>query len=73
NVESELTMWDAYDYIASISNSVTKSFLIVFPSLADKILLIVNILPEKLIFNQAEAFSVDSEMLPKGIKILSIG
>ena len=73
NVESELTMWDAYDYIASISNSVTKSFLKVFPSLADKILLIENILPEKLIFNQAEAFSVDSEMLPKGIKILSIG
>ena len=47
NVESELTMWDAYDYIASISNSVTKSFLKVFPSLADKILLIENILPQK--------------------------
>lgn len=73
NAASEIAMWDAYDYIASISNSVTESFLKVYPSLVDKIILIENILPVKLVLRQAEAFSVDSEMLPKGIKILSIG
>ena len=73
NAASEIAMWDAYDYIASISNSVTESFLKVYPSLADKIILIENILPVKLVLRQAEEFSVDSEMLPKGIKILSIG
>lgn len=70
---SELAMWGAYDCIASISDSVTKSFVKVFPSLADKIVLIENILPVDLIRRQAEAFSVDSEMLPRKIRLLSIG
>lgn len=70
---SELAMWDAYDCIASISDSVTKSFVRVFPSLADKIVRIENILPVGLMCRQAEAFSVDSEMPPKGIRLLSIG
>jgi len=70
---SELAMWDAYDCIASISDSVTKSFVRVFPSLADKIVLIENILPVDLIRRQAKAFSVDSEMSPKEVRLLSIG
>ena len=64
---SELAMWDAYDCVASISDSVTKSFVRVFPSLADKIV------PVGLMCRQAEAFSVDPEMPPKGIRLLSIG
>lgn len=70
---SENAMWDAYDYIASISNAVTDSFLKVFPALAKKIILIENILPEKLIQHQSNAFSADQELQPKGIRLLSIG
>lgn len=73
NIPSETAMWEAYDYIASISEAVTKSFLQVFPRLKDKIVLIENILPEQLVKEQAEAFSIESEMPAKGIQILSIG
>ena len=73
NRESELAMWDMYDHIASISDAVTESFLGLFPELEQKIILIENILPERLIRQQAEAFSVDGEMPQKGIRLLSIG
>lgn len=73
NVESETAMWSAYDYIASISDAVTESFLQVFPSLKDRIVLIENILPEKLIRRQAEEFDASVEMPPEGTRLLSIG
>lgn len=73
NRTSELAMWDQYDHIASISDAVTESFLGTFPELRDKIVLIENILPEKLIRQQAEEFTVDAEMPAKGIRLLSIG
>jgi glycosyltransferase involved in cell wall biosynthesis len=73
DVESELAMWGRYDTIASISDAVTESFLSVFPSLREKIVLIENILPRELITAQAEAFPAD-EMPDDGcIKLLSIG
>lgn len=73
DVASETAMWDAYDHIVSISDAVTGSFLKMFPGLQDKIILIENILPEHLVKRQAEAFSVEKEMPPKGIRLLSIG
>ena len=73
NRTSELAMWGQYDHIASISDAVTESFLGTFPELHDKIVLIENILPEKLIRQQAEEFAVDAEMPAKGIRLLSIG
>lgn len=73
NRESERAMWDQYDWIISISDAVTESFLRTFPELQDKILLIENILPEKLIRRQAEEISVENEMPAKGIRLLSIG
>ena len=73
NRESELAMWNRYDHIASISEAVTESFIRTFPELEEKIVLIENILPERLIRQQAEAFSVDAEMPPEGIRLLSIG
>lgn len=53
DVPSETAMWDAYDHIVSISDAVTDSFLKTFPSLSSKIILMENILPEKLIRQQA--------------------
>lgn len=73
NVESETAMWSAYDHIASISDAVTESFLKVFPSMEDRIVLIENILPEKLIRRQAEEFDAAGEMPPEGTRLLSIG
>ena len=74
NIPSEVAMWGAYDYIASISDAVTDSFIKVFPTLKDKIVLIQNILPERLICQQANAFSVETEMPADGsIRLLSIG
>ena len=73
NVKSELSMWNQYDYIASISDAVTKSFLNVFPSLKRKIHLIENVLPMSIIQEQSEEFTVEGEMPLKGIRVLSIG
>ena len=74
DVKSETQMWGRYDRIISISAAVSKSFLSVFPDLKDKLLEMENILPERLILEQAEAFTVGTEM-PKyeGINLLSIG
>lgn len=73
DVASETKMWSAYDYIASISDTVTDSFLSVFPSLENKIIQIENILPERLICSQADEFDVSVEMPLAGIRLLSIG
>lgn len=73
DVASETAMWDAFDHIASISDAVTESFLKTFPGLKEKIVLIENILPERLIRDQARAFSVDRERPERGIRLLSIG
>ena len=54
DVASERAMWDSYDHIVSISDAVTESFLQVFPSVEHKVVLMENILPEKLIREQAK-------------------
>ena len=73
NRKSELAMWSRYNRIVSISDAVTESFLKTFPELKEKIAIIENVLPEKLIRQQAEAFSADTEMPQKGIRLLSVG
>lgn len=74
DVKSELKMWAAYDYIISISEAVSQSFLKVFPSLSDKLIVIENLMPVKSIREQAEEFSAEKEMPDDGTrKLLSIG
>lgn len=74
DIASELKMWNQYDYIASISDKVTESFLSIFPSLHDRIVVIENTMPKSLIVQQAEEMISDSEMPNDGgIKLLSIG
>ena len=70
---SELKMWDRYDHIISISENVSVEFLSIFSELKEKIVLIENILPKKLIEIQKDEFSAEKEMSAKGIKLLSIG
>ena len=54
NSELELPVWDSFDYVASISSDVTKTFLQVFPTLAPKIIEIENILSSTFVRHRAE-------------------
>ncbi|HTO14251.1 MAG TPA: glycosyltransferase [Edaphocola sp.] len=58
----EQKMWSAYDYIASVSEDCSISFIKKFPDLKNKIILIENILHPNSIQEQSEAFTVEKEM-----------
>lgn len=74
DVASERKMWSKYDFIISISDKVTDSFLKTFPTLKDRILMIENILPEEYILDLTGAFSPKGEMPDDGsVKLLSVG
>lgn len=72
NAGQELPIWAGYDYIASISEDVRKSFLNIFPSLADKVMPIENVMAKDYILSKAEEIDVKGEF--KGsLNLLSIG
>ncbi len=55
DIKRDLKVWDEFDYIISISEDVTKSFLSKYPSLESKIVLIENIVSPGFIREQAKA------------------
>ena len=70
----ELPIWSSYNYIASISNDVTRTFLQVFPTLAPKIMEIENILSPAFVRKRAELEDTDKEFRQTDkISLLSIG
>ena len=72
DVARELPVWASYDRIVSISDSVTRSFVATFPSLADKIVVLENILSENFVREQAE-LPVDTRQFPTdGINLCTI-
>lgn len=74
DVESELAMWNQFDWIASISDDVTSSFLKAFPTLKDKIILVENIMPTRHIHALTRQESAEQEMaVGEDFKLLSIG
>lgn len=82
DAKAELPVWSGYDYIASISGDVTKTFLQIFPSLAPKIVEIENILSPQFVRQRAELFDVKEELMRivnksisggKTLALLSIG
>ena len=72
DVHTELEMWSKYDYIASISDQCTKSFLSKLPSLKNKIIRIDNIITNEMINKQAEQYEA-REYSSKELNILSVG
>lgn len=73
DTESELAMWGKYDYIASISDSVTRGFLQQFPSLRNEIVSMENIMVPEWIRHNADV-DVSDEMSTDGrMHLLSIG
>ena len=73
DVDSEVAMWDRFNSIVAVSESVADSFCSVFPSLKNKVTVIENILPESLIRRQSGAFSTEEEMPSSTLRLLSIG
>lgn len=73
DVEREFPVWKSYDYVASISDDVTKSFLSIFPSLSTKIISIENILSKKIVSDRAMEQTVLFPKEDKRINFLSIG
>ena len=78
--ELEKSVWEQYDYIASISPDVTKTFLQVFPSCKGKVIEIENILSSAFVRPRAEEFDVQDTLLTAhspqptaNINLLSIG
>ena len=70
----ERPIWRSYNYIASISNDVTRTFLQVFPTLAPKIMEIENILSPAFVRKRAELEDTDKEFRQTDkISLLSIG
>jgi glycosyltransferase involved in cell wall biosynthesis len=58
---NELKMWQSFDYIASIGEDSAKTFSQIFPKLADKVMLIENILPKEFVMQRSNAFEVNFE------------
>lgn len=80
NAELELPVWDSYDNIISISSDVTKTFLQVFPTLAQKIIEVENILSPNFVRHRAEEFdahdtllTAHSSQLTAKFNLLSVG
>lgn len=64
DANEELPVWSKYDYIASISPDVTKTFLQTFPTLANtnKIVEIENILSPAFVRRRADIEDVETEL-----------
>lgn len=72
DTKRELPIWNSFNHIVSISPDVTKSFLLIFPTLSDKIIEIENILSPTFIKRQATLF-LPKEYKTDSLGILSIG
>ena len=78
NVKEEVSIWRAFDYIVSLSPAVTKSFLMNFPSLENKMVEIDYILSPTFVRQRSELISqeeVEKEMPREEnvMRLLSIG
>lgn len=75
NRDLELKVWGKYDYIASISDKVSETFLKTFPELKKKIVLIENILSPVFVRDQADSEDVSSEIQKNDdvINLCSVG
>ena len=68
---NELKMWQSFDYIASIGEDSAKTFSQIFPKLADKVMVIENILPKEFVLQRSIAFEVNFEK--ECVNLCSVG
>lgn len=73
DAETERNIWSRFDRIAPVSQQCAESFAEKFPSLADRLMVIENILPTQMVRKQATQ-DVNAEMPNDGsIRLLSVG
>lgn len=71
--EIDFTMWNKFDYIASISDECTNTFLTKYPSLNDKIILIENITSPEFIQKMADDSVNFDNKKDTSFNIVSVG
>ena len=62
NADLEYPVWNGYNHIVSISESASKSFIDIFPSLREKVTVIENILSPEFVRQRAEEVDVTQEL-----------
>lgn len=73
NIKRDHKMWDALDYIVHISKSCKRKFDAFYPDLADKSIVIENVISKSFIKKRAQEKNVKQEMPETEIRLLSIG
>ncbi len=75
NTALEYPVWNGYDYIVSISQDVTRTFLTRFPTLKSKILLMENIQSSSFVWQRAaiQPFPTEMNKVKDEIVLLTIG
>ncbi|WP_419872083.1 glycosyltransferase [Candidatus Pristimantibacillus sp. PTI5] len=69
----DLTVWNKFEYIASISEACTTSFLSIYPTLRNKIIQIENITSPAYIKKMAEVPPENDTILEERFQIVSVG
>ncbi|CAM4182075.1 glycosyltransferase involved in cell wall biosynthesis [Paenibacillus endophyticus] len=69
----DLIAWNKFDYIASISEACTESFLLKYPLLKNKITVIENITSPNFIKRMAEELYENKVALEESFQIVSVG
>ena len=74
NFEQDARMWDSCDWIVNVSESCKAAFDNKHPKLAEKSIVMENILSKSFVLHQTAALDVSAEMPDDGtVRLLSIG
>ena len=75
HAEKELPVWKSFDRIMAVSEGVRKTFLQTFPTLADKVEVMENILSPTFVQEQADMQEVSDEMpiIDGELRLCSVG
>ena len=65
-------IWDCFDYIAAVSDECGEAFKTVYPSLAEKVKTVENVLSPEMVRARAKEFA-PTELKCSGIKLVSVG
>lgn len=73
NIEMDLEMWNKFDYIIAVSQECKNAFLLKYPSLEEKMIIIENITSPEFIKKQSEEKIEDFQKEEGIFKVLSVG
>ena len=73
DIETDLEMWNKFDYIVAVSKDCKDAFLTKYPSLKDKVIIVENITSPNFVRKQAEEKINDLPMDNSIFKIVSVG